>query len=70
MGLPLTLPESKRQPKKWKHIDYAIKKKFWAPLSVNEGYADILMKMKRCIIIDFTEEGTTVNSAFYCQIFC
>ena len=47
----------------------SVKEKLPDDIVCDKSHADSFMGHERFIIMDFLEEGTTVDNAFYCQLF-
>ncbi|KAM7308721.1 histone-lysine N-methyltransferase SETMAR [Ixodes scapularis] len=61
-------PESKRQSMECKHAGSPVNKKFKSQQSTRKGMLTVFWDMQGPITISFLEEGSTVNSANYCQV--
>ena len=56
-----------RQSMEWKHTDSPVKEKFWAQWSLERVKLTVFWDMKGPMIIDFLENGETINSGSYNQ---
>ena len=61
-------PETKRQSLEWKHPSSPVKKKFKSQLSSGKVMLTIFWDSKGPILEDFSEKGSTINSARYCDL--
>ena len=58
-------PESKMQSKQWKHPGSSPPKKFKRVHSAGKVMASILWDSQEVIMIDYLEQGRTINRAYY-----
>ena len=61
-------PESKRQSLEWKHVTSPMKKKFKGQRTLHKVMLTVFWNMEGLITLGFKSQGTTVNSANYCEL--
>ena len=61
-------PESKRQSLQQKHMTLPMKKKFKGQRTLHKVMLTVFWNIEGAITLDFKSQGTTVNSANYCEL--
>jgi histone-lysine N-methyltransferase SETMAR len=61
-------PETKRQSLEWKRVTSSVKKKFKSQRATRKVMLTVFWDMQGPITLDFKSQGTTVNSANYCEL--
>ncbi|GFW28691.1 histone-lysine N-methyltransferase SETMAR [Trichonephila clavipes] len=59
-------PESKRQSMEWRHTNSPVRVKAKRTISTRKGMATVFWDRHEVLLVEFMQQGTTINAAAYC----